>query len=95
MWTTWILTSAVFLALYDVAKKASVKGNAVLPVLLVSSACGLVAYLAGLGASLDGFLVDVVCPHRGARSSLLPKPAKAGGLTDCLLGRGARGPQPG
>ena len=51
MWTTWILTSAVFLALYDVAKKASVKGNAVLPVLLVSSACGLAAYLAGLAAS--------------------------------------------
>ncbi len=51
MWTTWILTSAVFLALYDVAKKASVKGNAVLPVLLVSSFCGLAAYLAGLAAS--------------------------------------------
>ena len=51
MWTTWILTSAVFLALYDVAKKASVKGNAVLPVLLVSSTCGLAAYLAGLAAS--------------------------------------------
>ena len=58
MWTTWILTSAVFLALYDVAKKASVKGNAVLPVLLVSSACGLVAYLAGLGAS--GHLAETV-----------------------------------
>ena len=53
MWTTWILTSAVFLALYDVAKKASVKGNAVLPVLLVSSICGLASYLAGLGASGD------------------------------------------
>ena len=58
MWTTWILTSAVFLALYDVAKKASVKGNAVLPVLLVSSICGLAAYLAGLAAS--GHLVETV-----------------------------------
>ena len=58
MWTTWILTSAVFLALYDVAKKASVKGNAVLPVLLVSSICGLAAYVAGLGAS--GHLMDTV-----------------------------------
>ena len=58
MWTTWILTSAVFLALYDVAKKASVKGNAVLPVLLVSSACGLAAYLAGLAAS--GHMAETV-----------------------------------
>lgn len=58
MWTTWILTSAVFLALYDVAKKASVKGNAVLPVLLVSSTCGLAAYLAGLAAS--GQMAEIV-----------------------------------
>ena len=58
MWTTWILTSAVFLALYDVAKKASVKGNAVLPVLLVSSGCGLAAYLAGLAAS--GHMAETV-----------------------------------
>ena len=58
MWTTWILTSAVFLALYDVAKKASVKGNAVLPVLLVSSICGLAAYLTGLAAS--GHLAETV-----------------------------------
>lgn len=58
MWTTWILTSAVFLALYDVAKKASVKGNAVLPVLLVSSVCGLAAYLAGLAAS--GHMAEIV-----------------------------------
>jgi len=36
------------LALYDLAKKASVRANAVLPVLLVSSACGCAAYLAGL-----------------------------------------------
>ena len=58
MWMTWILTSAVFLALYDVAKKASVKGNAVLPVLLVSSVCGLAAYLAGLGVS--GHMAEIV-----------------------------------
>ncbi len=36
------------LALYDLAKKASVRANAILPVLLVSSACGCAAYLAGL-----------------------------------------------
>ena len=48
MWTAWILFSSVFLALYDISKKASVRCNAVLPVLLVSSATGTVAYIAVL-----------------------------------------------
>jgi len=43
-WTTWLLLSAVFLALYDVAKKASVRNNAVLPVLLCSTASGCLAF---------------------------------------------------
>ena len=47
-WTWWILSSAVFLALYDIAKKASVRGNAVLPVLLCSTSFGCAAFLAGL-----------------------------------------------
>ena len=51
MWTAWILSSAFFLALYDVSKKASVRANAVLPVLLVSSAAGAAAYVAALGAA--------------------------------------------
>ena len=51
MWTAWILSSAVFLALYDVAKKASVRGNAVFPVLLFSSAAGAAAYASALGAA--------------------------------------------
>jgi transporter family protein len=45
---TWMLLavlSAVFLGLYDVAKKASVQDNAVLPVLLACSASGLVLML--------------------------------------------------
>ena len=50
MWTAWILSSAFFLALYDVSKKASVRDNAVLPVLLGSSAAGTVAYVAALWA---------------------------------------------
>ena len=49
-WTAWILLSAVFLALYDLAKKASVRENAVLPVLLCSTASGCVAFVAGLAA---------------------------------------------
>ena len=50
-WIAWILTSAVFLALYDLAKKASVRNNAVIPVLLCSTLFGCVAYLAGLAVS--------------------------------------------
>ena len=47
-WTVWILASACFLALYDLAKKASVLGNAVLPVLLCSTCCGCAAFVTGL-----------------------------------------------
>lgn len=47
-WASWILLSASFLALYDLAKKASVRGNAVLPVLLCSTVCGCAAFIAGL-----------------------------------------------
>lgn len=51
MWTAWILASAVFLAFYDIAKKASVRGNAVLPVLFISASSGAVAYVSSLGAA--------------------------------------------
>lgn len=47
-WTAWILLSAFFLALYDLAKKASVLYNAVLPVLLCSTCCGCAAFVSGL-----------------------------------------------
>ena len=47
-WTSLILASAVFLALYDLAKKASVRDNAVLPTLLISTCFGGVAYVAGV-----------------------------------------------
>ena len=50
-WTFWILLSACFLALYDLAKKASVRDNAVLPVLLCSTSFGCAAFLAALAAS--------------------------------------------
>ena len=45
-WTLWILASAVFLAFYDIAKKASVRGNAVLPTLLLSTCFGCAAFTA-------------------------------------------------
>jgi len=50
-WTWWILSSAVGLALYDVAKKASVRANAVLPTLLCSTMFGCLAFVAGLSVS--------------------------------------------
>ena len=58
-WTLWILSSAVMLALYDLAKKASVRNNAVLPVLLCSTVFGCAAFSLGLLAAgrldvLDG-----------------------------------------
>ena len=50
--------SAIFLALYDIAKKSSVRDNAVIPVLLISSSFGMAVFLAALGAS--GHLVESV-----------------------------------
>jgi len=50
-WTSWTLLSAFFLALYDLGKKASVRNNAVLPVLLCSTAFGCLAFTLGLLAS--------------------------------------------
>ena len=51
-WTCWILASAFFLALYDLAKKASVRENAVLPVLLCSTSFGCAVFV--LAVALHG-----------------------------------------
>ena len=51
MWILWILASSVFLAFYDLAKKASVKENAVLPVLLLATIAGGAAYVTALGVA--------------------------------------------
>ncbi len=53
-WHLFILSSAVFLALYDLAKKASVRDNAVLPTLLFSTSCGCGAFV--LAMTLGGRL---------------------------------------
>jgi len=50
-WPAWTLASAIFLALYDVCKKASVRENAVLPVLLCSTIFGCAAFSLGLSAA--------------------------------------------
>ena len=48
MWLGWILASCVVLSLYDLSKKASVRDNAVFPVLLGSTFSGFLAVTAFL-----------------------------------------------
>ena len=49
-WIVWLLASATVLAVYDLLKKESVRGNAVLPVLIISTAAGATAYVSALAA---------------------------------------------
>jgi transporter family protein len=51
MWIPFILTSALLLAFYDIAKKHSVHGNAVMPVLFVATLCGSLFFAAALTAA--------------------------------------------
>lgn len=67
-WTTWIVASSFFLALYDLAKKASVRENAVLPVLLCSTCCGCAAFVAGV--TVCGKLPDVMATTNAAALGL-------------------------
>ena len=62
-WTAWILLSSLFLALYDLAKKASVRDNAVLPVLLCSTCCGCAAFVAGV--AVCGKMPEVLASASG------------------------------
>jgi len=58
MWVSYILISALLLAFYDIAKKHSVRDNAVMPVLFAATLCGslgfslALAMTGGLGAAL-------------------------------------------
>lgn len=74
-WTAWILLSAVFLALYDLAKKASVRDNAVIPVLLCSTTFGCLAFLVGL----------FVCGRLAAAIQLIDSRVLALGLAKAAL----------
>lgn len=49
-WIVASLVSAFFLGCYDLFTKASVRGNAVLPVLFLSNVCSAVVWLALMGA---------------------------------------------
>ena len=62
-WTAWILLSSFFLALYDLAKKASARNNAVLPVLLCSTCCGCLAFVTGV--AVCGKLPEVFANTNG------------------------------
>ena len=49
-WMVWLLASATVLAVYDLLKKESVRNNAVLPVLIISTAAGAAAFVSSLAA---------------------------------------------
>ena len=51
MWVPYILISALLLAFYDIAKKHSVHGNAVMPVLFVATLCGSLFFALALAAA--------------------------------------------
>ena len=63
-WLFWILASSVALSMYDLCKKASVKGNSVFPTLLVTTFSGwavLSVFL--LAAGKFGAVVSVSAKH--------------------------------
>jgi drug/metabolite transporter (DMT)-like permease len=51
MWVPYILLSALLLACYDIAKKHSVRDNAVMPVLFAATLCGSLGFVAALAAT--------------------------------------------
>lgn len=51
MWVPFILLSALLLAFYDIAKKHSVRDNAVMPVLFAATLCGSLGFAAALAAT--------------------------------------------
>lgn len=51
MWIPFILISAVLLAVYDTAKKHSVHANAVMPVLVLATACGTLFFALALAVT--------------------------------------------
>lgn len=62
-WLGWILASCVVLSLYDICKKASVRGNAVFPTLLGSTAAGWLAVTAFLAVRGE-FAAALALPPR-------------------------------
>ena len=90
MWLLLAFTSAVLLGLYDVAKKQSLKDNAVLPVILLNTLFSSLFFLpvilsAELGWGwFDGTIVEM--PHGDAHAHLLVAIKSAIVLTSWIFG---------
>jgi transporter family protein len=67
MWLYLAFLSALLLGFYDVAKKRSLAGNAVLPVLWINSVLGALLFMPFIVASLtgahlfEGTMLDIPC----------------------------------
>lgn len=76
MWLGWILASCGVLSLYDLCKKASVRENAVFPVLLGSTASGFLAV--GIFLAMRGRFAETLAVTGGEAALLL--------LKSCIVG---------
>ena len=61
MWAPYILLSALLLAFYDIAKKHSVRDNAVMPVLFLATLCGSLGF--ALALAVTGHLRELAMPR--------------------------------
>lgn len=84
MWILFAFLSASLLGLYDVFKKKSLQGNAVLPVLMVNTVLCALAFLPMVLASVLGF--DSVIPRAGVHAHLLVLAKSAIVLTSWVSG---------
>ena len=77
MWLILAFVSATFLGFYDTAKKASLKGNAVLPVLLLNTVFSTLIF--------SPFLVDYIGGFGWFTGSFLDTAPFSGSTTDSVL----------
>lgn len=84
MWILFAFLSASLLGLYDVFKKKSLQGNAVLPVLMVNTVLCALAFLPMVLASVLG--LDSVIPRADAHAHLLVLAKSAIVLTSWVSG---------
>jgi len=75
MWVGYVILSAIVLGFYDVFKKLSVKDNAVLPVLFVSTLVSLVFFLPWIIISRQGTIIStdniLYIPYSGLWNNFL------------------------
>lgn len=79
MWLTFIIISALFLGFYDTCKKYSVKENAVLAVMTISSAASLIVFLPFLyqsvtgGSTFNGTIFEIPAFDSGSQPYIILK----------------------